>query len=59
MIFRDDVNMDERKHKRTAKTEMALLLWEILISGDHPAKIKGQTERKVNASGQVLQPPHI
>lgn len=49
----------ERKHNRSATTETALLLREILISRDHPAKIKGQTERKVNASGQVLQPPHM
>lgn len=49
----------ERKHNRAATNETARLLREILISGDHPAKIKGQTERKVNAGGQVLQPPHM
>lgn len=43
------------KHNRAAiMLETTLLLQQILISRDHPAKIKGQIKHKVNASGQVL-----
>lgn len=42
------------KHNCAAMLERTRLLQEILISRDHPAKIKGQIKHKVNASGQVL-----